>query len=130
MVEKRVNKALYRFELLLIKIVPLLIAGCYLLNSVLSYLQVNTLILSLIGGMSLLPMIFLYISSFVFKFCIYHRLPLYYVFIVDGLNYYDIYFGVPVDDRGLMLINVILFGVLVSAMAIIKFILWKKELQN
>ena len=85
------NKALYKIELFIIKTIPYLLAIFYLLNTTLSYFYIDLPIISYIAGISLLPWLFLYISSFVFKFCIYHRLPLYYIlvnWIIITLDYY------------------------------------------
>ena len=89
--QKSLNKALYKIELYVIKIIPYLLAIFYLLNTTLSYFYIDVPLLSYIAGVSLLPLLFFYITSFVFKFCIYHRLPIYYIFInwiITILDYY------------------------------------------
>jgi len=108
-----IEKQLYKLELLLIKILPLGIALCYLLNSILSYFKIDALILSYIGGMSILPIIFILLSSFVFKFCIYHRLPIYYIIVSDIFNYYDYYIGIPLENRELFILNMIIAGIFI-----------------
>lgn len=107
------TKKLYKLELLLIKSLPLGIALCYLLNSILSYFNIDTYILSTIGGMSFFPLIFILVSSFVFKFCIYHRLPIYYIILSDIINYYDLYVGIPLDNRNLFIMNMIIAGIFI-----------------
>lgn len=66
------SKMLYKIELLLLKIIPILMALCSVSNSILSYIDIKVVILNYIGGVSILPIIFLYFSSYVFKFCEYH----------------------------------------------------------
>lgn len=66
------SKNLYKVELYLLKIMPMVIALAYLVNTVSSYFGVDIPILASIAGMSLIPLIFMYISSYVFKFCEYH----------------------------------------------------------
>lgn len=68
------SKNLYKVELYLLKIMPMVIALAYLVNTVSSYFGVDIPILASIAGMSLIPLIFMYISSYVFKFCEYHRM--------------------------------------------------------
>lgn len=46
----------------------MVIALAYLVNTVSSYFGVDIPILASIAGMSLIPLIFMYISSYVFKF--------------------------------------------------------------
>lgn len=107
------TKLLYKIELILLKILPLGIALCYLLNSILSYFNINAEICSYLGGMSLFPLIFILVSSFVFKFCVYHRLPIYYIIVSDILNYYDLYVGIPLDNRNLFIMNMIIAGIFI-----------------
>ena len=77
------SKNLYKVELYLLKIMPMVIALAYLVNTVSSYFGVDIPILASIAGMSLIPLIFMYISSYVFKFCEYHRLFLHYIALED-----------------------------------------------
>lgn len=114
------TKLLYKIELLVLKSLPLGIALCYLLNSILSYFNIDTYILSTIGGMSILPIIFILLSSFVFKFCIYHRLPIYYIILSDIINYYDLYVGIPLDNRNLFVMNMIIAGIFIILIVLTK----------
>lgn len=83
------SKNPYKVELYLLKIMPMVIALAYLVNTVSSYFGVDIPILASIAGMSLIPLIFMYISSYVFKFCEYHRMFLHYI---AGGNYYLLFF--------------------------------------
>lgn len=121
MVETSVTKALYKIELYTIKIIPFIIMLCYVLNSILSYFKVDIIMLSTIGGLSILTWLFLYLSSFVFKFCIYHRLPLYYILVADIINYYDYMVGIEITDRGLLMLHMIIVGVTLLLIVYFKF---------
>lgn len=83
------SKNLYKVELYLLKIMPMVIALAYLVNTVSSYFGVDIPILASIAGMSLIPLIFMYISSYVSKFCEYHRMFLHYIAVNDIINIYD-----------------------------------------
>ncbi len=120
-----IEKNLYKLELLLIKILPLGIALCYLLNTILSYFKIDAVILSYIGGMSILPVIFILVSSFVFKFCVYHRLPIYYIIVSDILNYIDFYIGIPIITRDLFILNMVIAGIFIILLLLFKFKLCK-----
>lgn len=115
------NKLLYKIELILIKYIPYIISVIYFLNTILSYFDIDVYFLSHLGGMSILTFIFLYISSFVFKFCIYHRLPLYYILLCDLINYYDYYIGILVNNKELVLIHIILLSIFVLLLVYLKF---------
>lgn len=110
-VEERLkDKTLYKLELYLLKIIPMLLALIAFLNTVLSYFDIDLVIWSYIGSVSLLPLIFLYMSSYVFRFCEYHRMFLHYVVITNALNVYDYYVGIPISDRELIVLHMIITG--------------------
>lgn len=116
------SKTLYKIELYLIKIIPMTIAGIYLTNTILSYFCIDLPILSLIGGMSLLPLLFLYISSYVFRFCAYHRMFLHYIVINDVSSYFDYYTdGVFFSNRAFFLAQIIIAGIFMYVIAYLKF---------
>lgn len=119
--EERLNKLLYKIELYLIKIIPPMISLIFILNIVLSYFNIEAEILSMIGGMSLLPWLFLYISSFVFRFCSYHRMFLYYIAVVETLSWIDYKIGIPVGDKTLLVIHLLIVGVFLFLIIYLKF---------
>lgn len=94
-----------------LKVIPMLLAATTLLNQVLSFFNIDWEILGFIGGISLLPMIFLYLASYCFKFCSYHRMFLHYVVVCDIITLYDYYIGIPVSAITLFLLNLIIAGV-------------------
>lgn len=109
--EKLRSKTLYKIELLLLKIIPMLMSVCSLCNSILSYLDIEVVILNYIGGVSILPLIFLYLSSYVFKFCEYHRMFLHYLLITDIINVYDYHIGFPLDNLEYLCLHMIISGI-------------------
>ena len=121
MVENGVGKVLYKIELLLIKVIPFIIMFCYALNNILYYFDIEVIFLSTFSGLSILTWIFLYISSFVFKFCIYHRLPLYYILTIDIINYYDYLIGLPISDKRLFVLDIIIIGIFLLFIVYFKF---------
>jgi hypothetical protein len=96
-VEKR-NKYLYKIELLLLKFLPVVISVLYFISTLLCLFNIDTSILSYISGMSVLPLLFMYVSSYVFKFCEYHRMFLHYILFNLVLNCIDWYIGIPLNN--------------------------------
>jgi hypothetical protein len=105
------NKTLYKLELGLLKIIPMLLAGCYLLDTILSYFYIDLPIFSILGGMSILPLIFLYISSYVFHFCEYHRMFLHYVVVNDILSWIDYSYELPIDNFAYFTLHIAVAGI-------------------
>lgn len=106
--EESLSKALYKIELYIIKIIPFVLAIVCFINTTLSYFGIDISFLSYLGGISIFPLLFLYLSSYVFKFCLFHRLPLHYLSINLILNIIDDYIGIPVSNRGLYSIYLII----------------------
>jgi hypothetical protein len=106
------SKTLYKVEIGLLKIIPMVLAGIYLSNTILSYfLDIDLIILSYIGGISLLPLIFLYLSSYVFRFCIYHRVFLHYITLNELILILDTHIGLPISDLEYFCLQMSIFGI-------------------
>ena len=109
-VEVKLKNSLYKIELYLIKVIPIFTAAIYLLNTVLSFVfDIDAPILSYLAGVSIFTLMFFYLSSYVFKFCEYHRMFIHYITFNWLLNIYDYYIGVPVTDAGIMTLQLVLF---------------------
>lgn len=105
------QKRLNRLTIGMLKVIPMLLALVSLLNSTLSFFGIDLMILSYIGCTSLLSLAFLYLASYCFGFCEYHRMFLHYVVVNDLLSIYDYHIGIPISDIGLFLIHIILTGI-------------------
>ena len=92
------NKLLYKVTVIVLKILPMLLAFIILWNFILSYFNIDLVILSYIGGVSLITILFIYITSYTFKFCEYHRMFLHYIVITWIISIIDLYIGIPIND--------------------------------
>lgn len=111
MAENFNNKTLYKIFLLILKVIPMVISALFLLNTILSYYYIDASILSMIGGVSFFTLLFLYISSYVFKFCNYHRMFIHYISLQWIINLVDYYIGIPINDISFMLLGLTIFGI-------------------
>ena len=105
------NKILYKIQLCLLKVIPMVMAFIFWINTVLSYFDIDLEVFSYIGSCSIITIVYLYISSYVFRFCEYHRMFLHYVCIIWLINIYDYYIGIPVDDISMLMIYQIITGI-------------------
>lgn len=106
-VEENLRKSrLYKLLLLVLKYIPMVIAFCYMLNTMF-YIEP----LSNIAGVSLLTWVFLYIASIVFKFCHCHRMFLWYILINDVINILDYYWKIPISTDNLIRVHNVLIGI-------------------
>ena len=110
MAERKASKRLHRIMLIALKVIPMLLAFCAMLNMFFDFFGIDSSVLSMTGGISLLPLAFLYVASYVFQFCIYHRMFLHYILANNSITWLDYYVGIPVDILTLFVIHVFLIG--------------------
>lgn len=108
------NKVMYKLELLSVKHIPILISLVVLANAVLSYFDIYISELNYLAGTSILTLIPMYISSYVFKFCEYHRMFIHYILSHKVLLTIDVYLGIPISDYNLLLLNLIIAGLFMT----------------
>lgn len=96
--KSRPNKTLYKIFLFTLKVVPYIIAIMYSIYTLVNLFSVNIDFLCYLYVCPILPWIFIYISSFVFQFCKYHRIPMYYILVNDLINTVDTYVHIPISN--------------------------------
>lgn len=121
------SKDLYKIELYLLKVMPMLLAAIYLVNTVLSYYDIIIPALSHIGGLSFIPLVFMYVYSYVFRFCNYHRMFLHYIVVNDLINLVDYYYTLPISDWELLVLHMSVAGI---ALFIILYLYVKGHSKN
>ena len=108
-VENLRSKTLYKLEILILKYISFILAFIYFINTIFGIFGIDIAITSYIAGMSLLPWCFILISSFVFKFCSYHRIPLYYILFNNIVTTIDWYFYLPISDKSYLSLHCVVF---------------------
>lgn len=103
------DKSLYKLVLYSVKVIPMVIAGIYLLNTTLSYYGIDLPVLSYIVMALLITG--LYLLSAVFHFCRWHRIFIHYITCNLILNTVDYYIGIPVSDKGMFVLYLIITGI-------------------
>lgn len=99
--KQNLRKSLHKIVRYLVKIIPIMIAGIYVLNTLLSYLGIDWAGFSYI--VQFLFIGFMYIASYDYHFCKWHRMFIHYIFIILILNIVDYHYGIPLSDRDLFL---------------------------
>ena len=93
-----------------LKVIPMLLAFLAILNTAFDFFGISSSVLSLVGGISLLPLLFVYLASYVFRFCIYHRMFLHYILVNNTITLLDYYIGIPMATFNLFILHVVLIG--------------------
>lgn len=110
-VEKSIDKYSYKLLLQTLKVLPMVLALCDCMNTYLTFYGIEFPILSYIGGISFTSWLFIYIAAIVFKFCIYHRMFLYYVLLNNILSIYEFQYGIPLNDASLIRVYSFVTGI-------------------
>lgn len=105
------NKRMYKLELICVKYIPILIALITLIDVILYYFDINFELINYVAGTSFLTMIPMYISSYVYIFCEYHRMFLHYIVVNKVVMMIDLYIGIPLGDFMLLVLYLIVAGI-------------------
>lgn len=80
------NASKHKLFLVFLKIVPFLLGIEYFLATLLQLFDMDVYLLSYFFYVGIVPWLFILVTSFVFKFCEYHRIFLYYILLNEILN--------------------------------------------
>lgn len=105
------KRVVYKLELISVKYIPILIAVIVLINAILSYFDIYIDEINYIAGTSFLTLIPMYISSYAYKFCEYHRMFIHYILTHKLVSTIDMYIGIPVSDLTMLWIYLIIAGI-------------------
>jgi hypothetical protein len=112
--EVKVEKLTHKLTLICVKYIPILVAIVELLGTVLSFLNIGTILLAYLFGSSVVTLIPMYIMSYAFKFCKYHRMVLNYIVankLIFMLNYL---FVIPLSATGFIATTITLAGIFLA----------------
>ena len=117
--EESLSRSLHKLVLYSVKVIPVIISCVYVLNTVLSYFGIDLPLFAYI--VQYLFIAFMYLASYAFRFCSWHRMFIHYIATVFTLNIVDYHFGLPISDRGLLLFYCILTGVFILVTVYLRF---------
>jgi hypothetical protein len=86
------SRSKYKLFLTVLKYLPYLLMLIDIVNT-----YAGKPIVSFIGGVSYLGIMFMWLTSTFFRFCAYHRIPLYYLLMNNTLTLFRDYFGMCTD---------------------------------
>ena len=125
----QLNKDLYKVDLFLLKLLPVIMVVSHIIASygaifkVVSGAAIIIQIVSHYLGLVIAPIAFMYISSHVFQFCNYHRMFIHYIAVIELMNVTNWYFQLPITNElynGIQVTITITFAILALIMYIKK----------
>lgn len=121
--ENSLKRSNYKVFLFINKYLPYVISLLYMVNTLLSLAGIDLILFSMLGGLSLLPIIYFISVSFTFKYCLYHRLPIYYIILNDSINWLDYHIGLLISDMYFIAGSIVLMFIFI----VVTTILYLKE---
>ena len=125
----QLNKDLYKVDLFLLKLLPVIMVISHIIASYGAIFQVVSgaaIIIQIVShylGLVIAPIAFMYISSHVFQFCNYHRMFIHYIAVIELMNVTNWYFQLPITNElynGIQVTITIVFAILALVMYIKK----------
>jgi hypothetical protein len=107
----KLSNAKHKLFLGFLKVIPMVLAIMFLLNTILSYFYIDWPTISYISSVGLIPWLFIYFAADVFHFCKYHKMFLWYILVNNILCWIDYKFTIPISNKGLFLLHIIIAGV-------------------
>ena len=92
-----------------LKILPMLVAGLYLLNTALSYFDIDWPVISYLANFFL--WLFVMMASYRLRFCEYHRMFLWYIFANNIICIADTEIGLPISNWSYFVLHIIVAGI-------------------
>lgn len=99
---------LHKLFLVIVKYLPFIIGFTYFLLAIFSCFEINCIVLSNITFLSPIAALFILTASFAFKFCIWHRLPIYYCMLLEIFSFLDYYFPLIISNNLRLLIYLLI----------------------
>ena len=116
--EKVENSLSHKSFLIILKYIPHILAFNYVIYTLLEFIGFDVIWMGYIFHLSIVPWLFLYLTSFVFKYCYVHRLPLYYIALNEIITVSDFYLTIPLSDNKLLIVHLLLIALLIFGYSI------------
>lgn len=121
---EEISKNSHKLLLIVLKYCPFIIAICYFVCLIFGCFRIQLFVLPNLIYISPMSGVLILLMSKVLKFCIWHRLPIYYCFCIDVLSTIDYIFNISLSD-----INMIVIYSLISIVFVI-IGMYLKEVYN
>lgn len=103
----------YKHKLFLgfLRVIPMLLAGLYLMNTVLSTFDIEYRVFSYLASTGIIPWLFIMGASYIFHFCEHHRMFLWYILANNIICWIDEEVGISISNWNYFLLHIIVAGV-------------------
>lgn len=105
---EEISRTWHKLLLIMLKHLPFLIAICYLVCLIFGCFGIQLFILPNLIYISPMSGLLILLMSKVLKFCIWHRLPIYYCFCVDVLSTIDYKYNILLSSIDLIIVYLLI----------------------
>ena len=104
------------------QILPFLLSVIGIIHtSLYFFFGLDSRMFSVIESMGLIPLIYLWIARWCFRFCFHQKIFLYYLTLINCINIIDEYYILPISTYNYYIIGYITFGCTIILYAILKY---------
>lgn len=121
------SKYLYKLTLATIKLLPMIMVVSYILMFILANTIEAFVIIPHILGTVIAPLVLLYLISYLFRYCYFHRMFIHYYAFVEILNVTDYYVRIPISDKAISLLHDSVSIIFIISVIVIYIIKFKKD---
>jgi hypothetical protein len=93
------SKNLYKLMLVVLKGLPMVMALGFVLSNTIPRINPVLNMIVHICGLLIPQFAFMYLSSYIFRFCSYHRIFLHYILAIQAITVTDWYIGIPISNE-------------------------------
>jgi hypothetical protein len=93
------SKNLYKLMLVVLKVLPMVMALGFVLSNTIPRINPVLNMIVHICGLTIPQFAFMYLSSYIFRFCSYHRIFLHYILAIQAITITDWYIGIPISNN-------------------------------
>lgn len=93
------SKNLYKLLLVVLKGLPMVMALGFVISNTIPRINPVLNMIVHICGLLIPQFAFMYLSSYIFRFCSYHRIFLHYILAIQAITVTDWYIGIPISNN-------------------------------
>lgn len=112
MSKENINKNLYKLTIITLKFLPIVMASAFMISNVI-HIAIVQMICHIIG-LNIAQFLFIYLTSYAFKFCNYHRIFIHYLVLIETINAIDWYIGIPISDKAMEITHIVISVVFIA----------------
>ena len=106
MSKENINKNLYKLTIITLKFLPIIMASAFMISNMI-HITIIQIICHIIG-LNVAQFLFIYLTSYAFKFCNYHRIFIHYLVLIETINVIDWYIEIPISDKAMQITHIVI----------------------